>query len=391
MLPACYEVVLVHESLDEFADEFEEAVRDATNRIFLQPDLVGFRNDLSGVTPESHVAVVYLANRTGAQDADIESLLAAALNDQRPVLPLVRPSDPGTVTEKLPASIKRINAADWVIERSTAIAELLSMLGLTEPERKVFLSYFRRESTPMAIQLHTSLVEARFDVFLDRFAVPPGEDFQRRLDADLADKAFVVLLESPSLRTSRWVEHEIAYAHSHRIGVLAVTLPGTDDSQLIGSIDEAFRFRLAPDDETADQDLTDDALSRILDRVEIAHARALRRRREQLLGSLRDKLMMDGCTCEPVGNWAIVATAVGKKPAAFLITPRRPRPEDLHALHTVHIGASSTTGLDLSAALVHEIEHIDGTQRALLEWIGESRQLEVILLRDSALAEAPAA
>ena len=388
---SAYEVVLLHRGLDDLADELIDAVRIATAQILLQADLVEFRDDLAGATPDSHVVVVYLGSRNGAEDDAVDSLLQSALDDQLPVLPLVRSEDPGTVEEKMPPSIKRINAADWVNERGVAIAGLLSMLGLAEPDRKVFLSYFRLESTPLAVQLHTALAEARFDVFLDRFAVAPGTDFQMRLDEDLGDKAFVVILESPSLRTSLWVQHEIAYAHSHRIGLLAVTLPGTPDTQLVTTIDEAFRVRLNTGDMTASNELTEDALKKILERVEIAHARELRRRREQLLGSLRDKLFIDGCTCEPVADWALVATAAGRKPTVFLITPRRPRPEDLYALHRVHIEANSATGINLAAALVHETEHLPDEHRALLTWIGEPRQFEAMLLRGCVLAEDPAA
>ncbi len=388
-MSAFHKVILIHQGLSEFADQFTEAIRDATGQIFLQRELVSFASDLSGDTADCHVAVVYLASLSGGQDANIDSFLANALDNQLPVLPLVRPEDPGAIEDKLPASIRRIHAADWASERGTAISTILSMLGLAEPQRKVFLSYLRQESTSMAIQLHTALAQARFDVFLDRFAVDPGQDFQERLDEDLGDKAFVVLLESPGLRASRWVEHEIAYAHSHRIGVLAVTLPGTQDGQLVPSIDEAFRVRLEPSDVNVDGELTAEALTRILEHVDIAHARELRRRREQLIGSLRDKLFMDGCTCEPLADWAIMATATGRRPAVFMITPRRPRPEDLYALHLVHHEASSTTGLDLSAAVVHETEHIGDEERALLNWIGEPRQFEAMLLRGCALAEDP--
>ena len=88
------------------------------------------------------------------------------------------------------------------------------MLGLVEQERKVFLSYRQIESTQLAVQLHTELVRCRFDVFLDRFTLPPGADFQARLDEDLGDKAFVVLLESSHLRSSRWSSTRL---HTHTV------------------------------------------------------------------------------------------------------------------------------------------------------------------------------
>lgn len=385
-----YEVVLLHDSLDEFADDVTAVISNATREAFLQPDLIHFGNDPAGVDPTSHLAIVYLGSLQGARNAKVDETLSDAIAVQIPILPLVRDSDPGDVAAKLPASLRRVNAANWTNDQGLCVATLLRMLGLGEPERKVFLSYFRRESTPLAIQLHTALAEAQFQVFLDRYAVAPGEDFQQRLDEDLADKAFVVLIETPSLRTSAWVEHEIAYAHSHRIGVLAITTPGTTDAELVPTVDNAFRIRLAPDEMEHGETLKPHALRRILERIEIAHARELRRRREQLLGSLRDKLFSDGCTCDPVSEWAVMATAPGKKSTVFLITPRRPKPEDLYELNVVHAGALAATRIDLRAAVVHEVEHIDEYQRAVLQWIGEPRQFEAILLRGCALEEDPA-
>ena len=198
-------------------------------------------------------------------------------------------------------------------ESAVALIALLGMLGLVEEERKVFLSYRRSESTYIASQLHTELVRSGFDVFLDRFALSPGEDFQKRLDEDLGDKAFVVLLESSNLRNSPWVQHEITYAHSHRIDVLAITLPGVSDPQLVPAIDNAFRIRLSQNDCEPDGQLTAEKLGAILERIEFTHATALRRRREQMLGSLSDQLHRDGCTCVPVKDWAILATATRRK------------------------------------------------------------------------------
>lgn len=386
-----YEVVLVHRGLDDFAQEVRDAVRAATKAVLLDPDLVLFKDDLTGSSPDDHTIAVYLANQAGAADDVVGALMGDALAGQVPVLPLSRTSEPGSMSEKLPDSISRINAINWDVRRGESVNAILVMLGLAEPERRVFLSYFRNESTPLAVQLHTALAQARFDVFLDRFTVPPAVDFQVRLEEDLGDKAFLVLIESPGLRTSRWVEHEIAYAHAHRIGILAVTIPGTAAGELVPSIDEAFRVRLDTNDVEATGELTDPALKRLLERVEVAHARELRRRREQLIGSLRGKLFVDGCTCDAVGDWAVLATAPGRKSAVFLITPRRPRPEDLYALHLVHLSASAAVGLELTAAVVHETEHIAEEQLALLQWIGEPRQFEAMLLRGCVLAEDPAA
>jgi len=385
-----YTLVILHQGLDDLADELRDAIRATTGDVHLQPDLVTFSDNVE-VPPNEHVAVVYLGTEAGATDADIDAQLQAAIDNDIPILPLVRESDPGDTSAKLPERIRRINALDWDSRRGEAKNAVLVLLGLTEPDRRVFLSYFRADTAPFATQLHTALAQGRFDVFLDRFAVPPAVDFQERLDQDLGDKAFVVLIESPGLRTSHWVEHEIAYAHSHRIGVLAITMPGTAPAELVPSVDEAFRVRLERSDVQADGQVTDAAMRQLLDRIEIAHARELRRRREQLIGSLRDKLFLDGCACEPLGEWSVLATKHGYKSGVFMVTPRRPRPEDLYALHLVLLDAAGATAGDLTAAVVHETENISDGHRVLLEWIGEPRQFEATLLRGCALAQEPAA
>jgi hypothetical protein len=243
----------------------------------------------------------------------------------------------------------------------------------------------------MAIQLHTALVQRQFDVFLDRFSVPPGVDFQERLDEDLCDKAFVVLLESSNLRDSRWVQHEISYAHSHRIDLLAVTMPSVADADLVPAIDDAFRIRLAEDDLEEDgETLSERSRDVILGRIEVAHARSVRRRREQLVGSLTDSLLRDGCNCDSVEEWSVLATARDRRPAVFFVTARRPQPEDLRTLHFVCGRVTEHLGIhDVSASVAHDVEHVTEQHRGLLEWVAEPRSLDVKRLLDCQLEVIP--
>ena len=383
-----YEVVLIHKEMEDFAQEVTEAIRATVRKVFAKSDFVDFKYDMSDVGPDSQVAVVYLGSTEGRKDATVAAALKDAVGRPFPVLPIVRSHDPGNTREKLPATIENINAAVWELEDTAAPFTLLAMLGLVDQDRKVFLSYRQIESTQMAVQLHTELVRNRFDVFLDRFALPPGEDFQKRLDEDLGDKAFVVLLESADLYKSTWVQHEIAYAHSHRIDILAITLPGVTRSQLVPAVDEAFRIRLNEDDCAQDGRLATETLRVILNRIDVAHAKALRRRREQLLGSLRDQLDQDGCTCAPLGDWTILATGKRKAPGVFLVTPRRPGADDLYAAHVVRRDAKDRTGhSNLSGVVVHEIEHIPREIQSVLTWIAGVGDLQMKRLRECALGE----
>ena len=379
-MSANYVIVLVHDGLCDFEEDFTKSIRDATKELFRQENLIGFRQDVLMEDQESNSLVVYLGSRSGRDHERVNQVLGQAIDAQLPIFPIVRKTDDGGIRDKVPSIIARINAANWTTNRESVLTEILGVLGLVDVERKVFLSYVRRETSPIALQLHRALVQARFDVFLDRFAIPPGVDFQSRLDEELGDKAFVVLLESSGLRNSRWVQHEIAYALSHRISVLSLAVPEIEDAELVSAIDDAFRVRLSANDMLQPRcDLNATTLSEILERIERAHARSLRRRREQLLGSMVDSVRCEGCACDAVDDWALLATADGRRPSVFLITPRRPQPQDLRVLDGIRrrtaAGLDSTTAL--SAAVVHDVEHMPDRHRRLMEWIGEPRNLSM--------------
>ena len=388
-MSANYVIILVHHGLDDFAEDFIESVRDMTKELFGQTHLVCFREEVLTEDQESSSVAVYLGSRSGRHDQRVKEVLCQAVADQLPIFPIVREADDGGIHEKVPAIIARINAANWTDNRASVLTEILGVLGLVEAERKVFLSYVRRETSPIALQLHKALVQNRFDVFLDRFAIPPGADFQSRLDEELGDKAFVVLLESSGLKRSRWVRHEIAYAHSHRISVLSLAMPETGDAELFSAIDDAFRVRLSAADLQTRGDLTATTLSTILERIETAHARSLRRRREQLVGSIVDSARRDRCACDAVADWALLVTADGRRPAVFLVTPRRPQPKDLLALDGIRRRTASNvdSSTALAAAVAHDVQHMPEDHRRLMDWIGHPRKLGVRRLLECNLEE----
>ena len=76
----------------------------------------------------------------------------------------------------------------------------MSRADITTEITRIFISYRRLETLPVALQLFDRLTHEGFDVFLDRFSIPPGYDFQRRLNQELEDKSMVILLESGSLK-----------------------------------------------------------------------------------------------------------------------------------------------------------------------------------------------
>ena len=288
-----------------------------------------------------HSLVVFLADRRSRRDGELLGQVARARARSLPVLPLARSA--ADVPSALPSALRPLHAAVWTDPGTIRAA--LRLLGLVERRRRLFLSYRRQETSELALQLREHLSRRSFDVFLDRFSVPPAADFQRRIDIELSDKAFVLLLESPSATGSPWVQHEVTYALAHGISLMALTLPGVTNRERFPTVDEAFRYRLTARDLSAagpdapgetgvgGPPLSAAALAAVLDEIENRYARQLRQRREQLLGSLAGWLDLAGHRPALTDNeWALVTAPPRGRPVAYLVTPRAPAPSDVRDL-----------------------------------------------------------
>jgi hypothetical protein len=299
-----------------------------------------------------------------------------------PVLPVVRRD--ADVFAVLPELLRPLNAVAWERDGTTVAGHALRLLGLTEPERRLFLSYRRHEASSLALQLREHLSRRSFDVFLDRFSVPPAADFQRRIDIELSDKAFVLLLESPSAVGSQWVQHEVAYALSHGIALLALSLPETQDDDRFPAVDDAFRLPLDARQLVAaeqgvgphDRVLDSDGLAAVLDAVEDRYARQLRRRRTALLGSLEQWLSdADGDPQPTADEWGLAADHPAAGPGVFLITPRAPRPAELRRLDDLRAAHAGVDGASVDGYLVFAAPAQDPDDERLIDWITDQRPL----------------
>jgi len=118
--------------------------------------------------------------------------------------------------------LRRYNAAFWTDSITEVTTSVLSAANLTSDSHRIFLSYRRLETQPLADDLFVRLSELGFDVFLDRF----GE--------------------------SEWTMEEINYCKRNGLGLFALTMPyGLDPDpakmKRLAGLDDARR-PLAPND-----------------------------------------------------------------------------------------------------------------------------------------------
>ncbi len=245
-----------------------------------------------------------------------------------------------SVQEHVPRAWQGINVCFWKQHPVEALWAVLQRAGLTPEENRIFISYVRKDATPVADQLFEALTKEGFDVFLDRYSVPIGVQFQQRLSQDLCDKAMVVLLNSKNLTQSRWVEEEIAIIKSYRLGLLELRFPAGKERR---DIDSDYTRLLIPNDfdpggssypDDGTEKLSESKLAYIVSEIKKVHGRALHRRRYELIDNFAAALVSVGktATALPDGTFLLGPSGAGVETVVGL-TVRPPELGDFCALH----------------------------------------------------------
>ena len=165
---------------------------------------------------------------------------------------------------------------------------LLECASLLPSQRRVFLSYRRTESTPVALQLYAALSERLFDVFLDTHEILAGEHFQEVLWQKLCDSDVMVYLDTESYFSSRWTTAEFGRATWRGIPIQRVGWPNValdPRSQISGDL-RLQTEDFVPDSET----LTHECLTRICRSIEDLRAEGVATRYHQLMDALNNSV-----------------------------------------------------------------------------------------------------
>lgn len=275
----------------------------------------------------------------------------------------VFPAD-ASVTPLLPPSIAKYQVARWLDGVTDALPDVLAVLGITPEDFRIFITYRRDETADLAEQVFDALHHERFDVFLDRFRIDPGLDFQVRLTEELAHKSLVMAIESPGILESRWTQHEINFAIAHRLGILAVHVPG---GTRVDEIEDDERWLTEPADYQDDDHtlLRESVMKRLIGWVKQHHAQALLRRREELQRSLTAALVRAGLAVPGFGpNGVFRLNPLGSKRryAIWLTT----RPPDLLDFHESHVRSPVP---DVRGVVVGPAAYFHPRTRGRVDWL----------------------
>ena len=193
----------------------------------------------------------------------------------------------GAFYDEIPEVIQKMNGKLYkteFVDRFTNYA--LESLRLMRENRKLFISYRRTDSTPVANQLFDALVRNNYDAFLDAYSIGAARNFQEELHHRLSDCDVLIQLYTGNFKNSEWCLEEIVAANQKQIGVVEVVWPGQEldmHNQLCEPI------QLKPDDfeegyKDANSVLTATTLNKILLIVESVRARNMAARQDNLVG-----------------------------------------------------------------------------------------------------------
>jgi hypothetical protein len=267
----------------------------------------------------------------------------------------------GTPPPVVPWSSTTTNTATWRRHATEFVPQILAAAGLTDPDARVFISYRRDESSELAEQLFDALGKRHFDVFVDRFRIEVGADFQQRILQELAHKSMAVYLESTGILASKWTRYEIAVAKSARMGVLALALDG---GQRIPAIDDSMRMSVS----STGKALLDAAeLAQVVERIATEHSLSQLRRRQLLRQSMQRALQLAGVHTQLIVDGAIeVQPNAGSSKRYVVWLPSRPA-----ELADFHVAATKPISTTPVRAVVAPASHLVGDERTRMRWLSD--------------------
>jgi|GEM_PF-5114026 len=276
------------------------------------------------------------------------------------------------VASNLPKEWQGINVFFWTRHPSEALWAAMQRAGLTPEESRLFISYVRRDTTPVADQLFRTLTEQGFDVFLDRCSVPVGVQFQERLMQDLCDKAMVVFLNSAGVSNSHWVTEEIALIKTYRLGLLELRFPGGQqrldiDPDFTQKLDDPSDLEPAgPAYAPGEQKLSDASLRNVVERIKESHGRALHRRRYELIDNFAAALTAAGKSAQVLSDGTFVLPASASHGETVVgLTTRLPELGDFCSLHQRGGISATRTGW-----LISPSPFFIAQRQAHVSWLG---------------------
>lgn len=227
---------------------------------------------------------VFYFGRKNHNDCD-KALLEILMANGDAIIPVF--FNEGAFYEEIPEVIQKMNGKQYKAEYVDRFVNYaLESFRLMRENRKLFISYRRTDSTPVANQLFDAMVRNNYDAFLDAYSIGAARNFQEELHHRLSDCDVLIQLYTENFKNSEWCLEEIVVANQKQIGVVEIVWPG----QALDVHNHLCEpIQLKPDDfeggyKGAKSVLKDDTVSKVLMIVESVRARNMAARQDNLVG-----------------------------------------------------------------------------------------------------------
>ncbi|MCB1176551.1 MAG: toll/interleukin-1 receptor domain-containing protein, partial [Leptospiraceae bacterium] len=286
------------------------------------------------------------------------------------VLPMMAKDLIKTGPATLQSSLGKQNVAFWENHISEMTITILARAGVTTLDRRIFISYRRTETQPMADQLFDALTRLNFSVFLDTVSINPGEDFQARLFEQLTDKSMILLLHSPDFSNSKWCMEEVIFARKFELGLQVLRLPGASPKDKIYQYISASNVVEMKESNLVDYEpgkqfkLQDQELERLVRFITLTHDASMVRRLQLIRNKIENALESSELTPIYSDSGAFISSDINGQMYSFFPSPRPPGLNELF-----EAGTRAGDDIGHKRVVVGQTGNMERSRRKQLDWV----------------------
>lgn len=196
----------------------EKDLQDIINELKVDFKVEKCPNDIHNIT---NSVIIYCCN-SAADKSCIDNTEIDYLLHHNKIFPVIK--NLNNCERYIPSALSRMNAMKVVGKKDipSLINRILVSIDYIEPNRKVFISYKRTDSTKLAHKLYDNLIKNRFIPFLDSYSIDAGVDFQQYLMHELSDSAFFIFINTKHYQDSEYTVAELNACNRLQLAVMEI-------------------------------------------------------------------------------------------------------------------------------------------------------------------------
>jgi len=191
--------------------------------------------------------------------------------------------------------------------------------------------------------------------------------------------AFVLLLHSPEMHESQWVDIEIT--HALKSGLPIIVLKWNTTTTEIPKINRFPTIDFNPDIDMRNGLIQASKLDEITQLVESAHADGIYRRRRESVEAVRQIVTRNGATVVEQPRWKLLATWNNNEsqPAVIAVESRLTSPQSLYELDVWPVPEGVDPNVQWNRVLIQNSKFMPRPRQELLEWVIGDRDINIAL------------